>query len=157
MWLLKLHGKIDYLIWFCCVCGTFTTKHQFLYICFNQNWNILLLLSNVWAGGLPDCAPGKCPKTAEISPIKCSSDPVLFFNNGYPMLCQEGFTCDSGAADAGEGNPCRAAEDGAGYEWRETSNSWIFSFPTELVLLFSVLRDILQKNPFFIEIFIGQT
>ena len=67
-------------------------------------------------GGLPDCAPGKCPKTAEISPIKCSSDPVLFFNNGYPMLCQEGFTCDTAAADAGEGNPCRAAEDGAGYE-----------------------------------------
>ena len=68
------------------------------------------------AGGLPDCAPGKCPKTAEISPIKCSSDPVLFFNNGYPMLCQEGFTCDAAAADAGEGNPCKAAEDGAGYE-----------------------------------------
>ena len=68
------------------------------------------------SGGLPDCAPGKCPKTAEISPIKCSSDPVLFFNNGYPMLCQEGFTCDAAAADAGEGNPCRAAEDGAGYE-----------------------------------------
>ena len=68
------------------------------------------------AGGLPDCAPGKCPRTAEISPIKCSSDPVLFFNNGYPMLCQEGFTCDAAAADAGEGNPCKASEDGAGYE-----------------------------------------
>ena len=72
--------------------------------------------SNFFEGGLPDCAPGKCPKTAEISPIKCSSDPVLFFNNGYPMLCQEGFTCDTAAADAGEGNPCRASEDGAGYE-----------------------------------------
>merc|ERR1711884_254447 len=76
---------------------------------------IALALAKPWyqGSGLPDCAPGKCPKTAEISPIKCSSDPVLFFNNGYPMLCQEGFTCDTAAADAGEGNPCRAAEDGA--------------------------------------------
>ena len=65
-------------------------------------------------GGLPDCAPGKCPATAEISPIKCSSDPAMFFNNGYPMVCAEGFTCDAAAADAGEGNPCRAAEEEAG-------------------------------------------
>merc|ERR1712025_132733 len=28
----------------------------------------------------------------------------------------EGFTCDQAAADAGEGNPCRAAEEGEGYE-----------------------------------------
>merc|ERR1712193_255014 len=75
-----------------------------------------LALSKPWyqGDGLPDCAPGKCPKTAEISPIKCSSDPTLFFNNGYPMLCQEGFSCDVAAADAGEGNPCRADE--GGYE-----------------------------------------
>merc|ERR1711915_40187 len=67
--------------------------------------------------GLPDGAPGKCPKTAEVSPIKCSSDPAMFFNNGYPTLCAEGFTCDASAADAGEGNPCRAAEEeGEGYE-----------------------------------------
>merc|ERR1712142_1090405 len=75
-----------------------------------------LALSKPWyqGSGLPDCAPGLCPFTAEISPIKCSSDPVLFFNNGYPTLCAEGFTCDQAAADAGEGNPCRAAE--GGYE-----------------------------------------
>merc|ERR1712013_452144 len=68
---------------------------------------IALALAKPWyqGSGLPDCAP-----------VKCSSDPVLFFNNGYPMLCQEGFTCDTAAADAEEGNPCRAAEDGAGYE-----------------------------------------
>merc|ERR1711983_330714 len=79
---------------------------------------VVSVFSKPWyqGSGLPDCAPGLCPYTAEISPIKCSSDPVLFFNNGYPMLCQEGFTCDTAAADAGEGNPCRAAEDGAGYE-----------------------------------------
>merc|ERR1712080_168060 len=34
--------------------------------------------------GLADCAPGKCPPTAEVSPVQCSSDPVLFFNNGFP-------------------------------------------------------------------------
>merc|ERR1711953_917949 len=66
--------------------------------------------------GLPDCAPGKCPRTAEVSPIKCSSDPTMFFNNGYPMVCAEGFTCDQEAADAGSGNPCRASEDAEGYE-----------------------------------------
>merc|ERR1712001_346724 len=76
-------------------------------------------MSKPWyqGDGLPDCAPGKCPKTAEVSPIKCSSDLAMFFNNGYPTLCQEGFTCDAAAADAGEGNPCRAAEEeGEGYE-----------------------------------------
>merc|ERR1711918_32407 len=33
-------------------------------------------MSKPWyqGDGLPDCAPGKCPRTAEISPIKCSSD-----------------------------------------------------------------------------------
>ena len=36
--------------------------------------------------GLPDCAPGKCPRTAEISPIQCSSDPAMYFNNGYPTV-----------------------------------------------------------------------
>ena len=36
--------------------------------------------------GLPDCAPGKCPRTAEISPIVCSSDLAMFFNNGYPTV-----------------------------------------------------------------------
>merc|ERR1712087_896060 len=78
-----------------------------------------LALSKPWyqGDGLPDCAPGKCPKTAEVSPIKFSSDLAMFFNNGYPTLCQEGFTCDAAAADAGEGNPCRAAEEeGEGYE-----------------------------------------
>ena len=78
-----------------------------------------LVLSKPWyqGDGLPDCAPGKCPKTAEVSPIKCSSDPAMFFNNGYPTLCAEGFTCDAAAADAGEGNPCRAAEEAEeGYE-----------------------------------------
>merc|ERR1712001_325713 len=75
-----------------------------------------LALSKTWyqGSGLPDCAPGKCPATAEISPIKCSSDPAMFFNNGYPMVCAEGFTCDAAAADAGEGTPCRAAEEEAG-------------------------------------------
>ena len=66
--------------------------------------------------GLPDCAPGLCPPTAEVSPIVCSSDPAMFFNNGYPTLCAEGFTCDTAAAEAGEGNPCRAAEEEEGYE-----------------------------------------
>jgi len=67
--------------------------------------------------GLPDCAPGKCPKTAEISPIKCSADPSMYFNNGYPTLCAEGFACDAAAADAGEGDPCRPAEEEEeGYE-----------------------------------------
>ena len=60
--------------------------------------------------GLPDCAPGKCPATAEISPVQCSSDPAMFFNNGYPTLCGEGTECDTAAAEAGEGNPCRAVE-----------------------------------------------
>merc|ERR1711868_247855 len=73
-----------------------------------------LALSKPWyqGDGLPDCAPGKCPKTAEVSPIVCSSDPTMFFNNGYPTLCAEGFTFNSAAADAGEGNPCRADEGG---------------------------------------------
>merc|ERR1712227_497868 len=78
-----------------------------------------LSLSKPWyqGDGLPDCAPGKCPKTAEVSPIVCSSNPTMFFNNGYPTLCAEGFTCNSAAADAGEGNPCRADEGGEeGYE-----------------------------------------
>jgi len=77
---------------------------------------VVAALSKPWyqGSGLPDCAPGKCPKTAEISPIKCSSDATMFFNNGYPTVCQEGFSCDSAAADAGEGNPCRADE--GGYE-----------------------------------------
>ena len=35
---------------------------------------------------MPDCAPGKCPRTAEISPIVCSSDLAMFFNNGYPTV-----------------------------------------------------------------------
>merc|ERR1711862_44895 len=76
------------------------------------------VFSKPWyqGSGLPDCAPGKCPAIAEISPIKCSSDPAMFFNNGYPTNCAEGFTCDQAAADAGEGNPCRAAEGGEGYE-----------------------------------------
>merc|ERR1712236_146164 len=62
--------------------------------------------------GLPDCAPGLCPATAEISPVKCSSDPTMYFNNGYPTVCAEGFECDAAAADAGEGDPCRPAEGG---------------------------------------------
>merc|ERR1711936_335857 len=77
-----------------------------------------LAVSLPWyqGAGLPDCAPGLCPPTAEVSPIVCSSDPVMFFNNGYPTLCAEGFTCDTAAAEAGEGNPCRAAEEEEGYE-----------------------------------------
>merc|ERR1712126_263875 len=68
---------------------------------------LVSVFSKPWyqGSGLPDCAPGLCPFTAEISPIKCSSDPTL---------CAEGFTCDQAAADAGEGNPCRAAEGGDG-------------------------------------------
>merc|ERR1712126_176927 len=66
--------------------------------------------------GLPDCAPGKCPRTAEISPIKCSSDLTMYFNNGYPTTCAEGEECDAAAADAAEGNPCRPAAGGDGYE-----------------------------------------
>merc|ERR1712066_1009315 len=48
-------------------------------------------MSKPWyqGDGLPDCAPGKCPRTAEISPIKCSSDLAMFFNNGYPTNCAE--------------------------------------------------------------------
>ena len=34
----------------------------------------------------------------------------MYFNNGYPTLCAEGFACNAGAADAGEGDPCRPAE-----------------------------------------------
>merc|ERR1712215_153699 len=85
---------------------------------------MLLLHSNnaapkAWyqGDGLPDCAPGLCPATAEISPIKCSSDPTMYLNNGYPTVCAEGFECDAAAADAGEGDPCRPAEGGDdGYE-----------------------------------------
>merc|ERR1712233_120470 len=45
-------------------------------------------MSKPWyqGDGLPDCAPGKCPRTAEISPIKCSSDLTMYFNNGYPTV-----------------------------------------------------------------------
>merc|ERR1711879_357100 len=48
-------------------------------------------LSKPWyqGDGLPDCAPGKCPRTAEISPIKCSSDLAMFFNNGYPTTVRK--------------------------------------------------------------------
>merc|ERR1712212_968109 len=57
--------------------------------------------------GLPDCAPGLCPATAEISPVKCSSDPTMYFNNGYPTVCAEGFEWEAAAAEAGEGDPGR--------------------------------------------------
>merc|ERR1711997_1335033 len=79
---------------------------------------VLLAVAKPWyqGSGLPDCAPGLCPPTAEVSPIVCSSDPAMFFNNGYPTLCAEGFTCSTTAAEAGEGNPCRAAEEEEGYE-----------------------------------------
>merc|ERR1712059_113324 len=41
----------------------------------------------IQSDGLADCAPGKCPKTAEISPIVCSdTDPTFFFQNGYPLV-----------------------------------------------------------------------
>merc|ERR1712126_562262 len=68
-----------------------------------------LALAKPWyqGDGLPSCAPGKCPKTAEISPIKCSSDLSMYFNNGYPTLCAEGEECDPAEADAANGNPCR--------------------------------------------------
>merc|ERR1712107_795546 len=66
--------------------------------------------------GLPDCAPGKCPRTAEISPIQCSSDPAMYFNNGYPTNCVEGEACDEAAAAAAEGNPCRPVAGEEGYE-----------------------------------------
>merc|ERR1711936_385462 len=75
-------------------------------------------MSKPWyqGDGLPDCAPGKCPRTAEISPIKCSSDLTMYFNNGSPTNCAEGEECDAAAADAAEGNPCRPAAGGEGYE-----------------------------------------
>merc|ERR1712083_538593 len=55
---------------------------------------------NPWyqGNGLADCAPGKCPPTAEISPVKCSGDPTN---------CAEGEECDEAAAAEGAGNPCR--------------------------------------------------
>merc|ERR1712037_616921 len=79
---------------------------------------IALALAKPWyqGAGLPDCAPGKCPRTAEVSPIKCSSDLAMFFNNGYPMNCAEGEECGAAAADAAEGNPCRPVAGGEGYE-----------------------------------------
>merc|ERR1712223_826658 len=75
-------------------------------------------LSKPWyqGDGLPDCAPGKCPRTAEISPIQCSSDPAMYFNNGYPTNCAEGEACDEAAAAAAEGNPCRPVAGEEGYE-----------------------------------------
>merc|ERR1712210_282579 len=77
-------------------------------------------MSKPWyqGDGLPDCAPGKCLRTAEISPIKCSSDLAMLFNNGYPTNCAEGEECDAAAADAAEGNPCRPVGGGEeeGYE-----------------------------------------
>merc|ERR1711864_2496 len=70
----------------------------------------------IQSDGLADCAPGKCPKTAEISPIVCSdTDPTFFFQNGYPLACIEGEECDPEVADSGAGNPCRPAEGGDGY------------------------------------------
>merc|ERR1712080_289837 len=60
--------------------------------------------------GLGDCAPGKCPPTNEVSPITCSSDLTMYFNNGYPTVCGEGEQCDPEAADAGEGNPCKGGD-----------------------------------------------
>merc|ERR1711862_49448 len=47
---------------------------------------IIAAFSKPWyqGSGLPDCAPGKCPKTAEVSPIKCSSDPVMFSTMDTP-------------------------------------------------------------------------
>jgi len=65
--------------------------------------------------GLETCAPGKCKATAEVSPIKCSSDLAMFFNNGAPTNCAEGFACDEAAAAAAEGNPCRLVEEDDGY------------------------------------------
>merc|ERR1711936_852397 len=61
-------------------------------------------------GGLGDCAPGLCPPTAEVSPVQCSSDPTLYFNNGYPTNCAEGEQCDQEVAAAGAGNPCKPAK-----------------------------------------------
>ena len=51
-----------------------------------------------------DCAPGKCPKTAEDSPIKCSSDLTMYFKNGYRTKCADGFEC---SVDGAAGDPHR--------------------------------------------------
>merc|ERR1711892_727579 len=70
---------------------------------------VMLSTAKPWyqGDGLGGCAPGKCPQTAEISPIRCSSDLKLYFNNGFPTRCGEGEECDSAEADAANGNPCR--------------------------------------------------
>jgi len=67
--------------------------------------------------------PEQVLRTAETSPIKCSSDLTMYFNNGYPTNCPEGEECDAAAADAGEGNPCRPAV-GEGYERRLWGPRW---------------------------------
>ena len=47
---------------------------------------------------------------SDVSPVKCvEGEPAGWYNNGYPMLCGEGETCDAAVAEAGTGNPCRAA------------------------------------------------
>merc|ERR1739838_358935 len=111
------------------VSGHCYNKHNTITISTKMNSLVLLLSLSLllatthsaampWyqGDGLPDCAPGKCPKTAEVSPIKCSADPTMYFNNGYPTVCAEGFECDAAAADAAEGDPCRPVEAEEGYE-----------------------------------------
>merc|ERR1712209_353583 len=85
-------------------------------LCLGTRLGSCFVKAMVPGDGLPDCAPGKCPRTAEISPIQCSSDPAMYFNNGYPTNCAEGEACDEAAAAAAEGNPCRPVAGEEGYE-----------------------------------------
>merc|ERR1712080_402111 len=71
-------------------------------------------IPNPWyqGDGLPDCAPGKCPKTAEISPIICSSDPGMYFNNGYQRNVRRARNATLQPLMLGRGTPAGSQREG---------------------------------------------
>jgi len=81
---------------------TATTLFSFLLVVM-----MMSTTSGYQGDGLADCAPGKCPPQAEVSPIWCSSDLTMFFNNGFPTNCGPDEECNAEAADGAAGNPCR--------------------------------------------------
>jgi len=44
--------------------------------------------------------------------VSCvEGEPAGWYNNGYPMKCNEGEMCDEEIAAQGAGNPCRIPEE----------------------------------------------